>query len=105
MPTAELKTIWQEGKPLFVACHLGQHGEDAVPLGGATACLDTRIRLAYHLAVETYWAVKRQRARLQYLVQILKEHADDQGKGSLLQHLTLDFRLTRIPGPRLLPLP
>lgn len=53
MPTAELKTIWQEGKPLFVACHLGQHGEDAVPLGGATACLDTRIRLAYHLAVET----------------------------------------------------
>ncbi|EMD88205.1 hypothetical protein COCC4DRAFT_33538 [Bipolaris maydis ATCC 48331] len=70
-------------------------------------CYATCVASTFDLVADTdsYWAVKRQRARLQYLVQILKEHADDQGKGSLLQHLTLDFRLTRIPGPRLLPLP
>lgn len=173
--TIEFKTIWQKGKPLFVAYDLGQYGEDAVPIGGATSCLDTGIRPAYHLAVETqlfrvskfvsnesrsvlygmntykftihgraiwpkslrspyvfgslghplrlpllrdlrrihidvvadvdsHWAVKRQRARLEYLVEILKEHADDQNKGSLLQHLRVDFRLAQVPDPRLLPL-
>ncbi|EUC39555.1 hypothetical protein COCMIDRAFT_10357 [Bipolaris oryzae ATCC 44560] len=144
------------------------------PIGGATPCLDTGIRSAYHLAVETqlfrvskfvsnesrsvlygmntykftihgraiwpkslrspyvfgslghplrlallrdlrrihinvvadvdsHWAVRRQRARLEYLVEILKEHADDQNKGTLLQHLRVDFRLARVPDPRLLP--
>lgn len=51
--TIELKAIWQKGKPLFVAYDLGLHAEDAVPIGGTTSCLDTRIRPPYHLAVET----------------------------------------------------
>jgi hypothetical protein len=42
--------------------------------------------------IDSHWAVKRQRARLEYLVEILKEHADDDNQKSLLQDLKVDFR-------------
>ncbi|KAF1830728.1 hypothetical protein BDW02DRAFT_601434 [Decorospora gaudefroyi] len=40
-----------------------------------------------------HWAVKRQRSRLAYFVEILKEHADDENQKSLLCELTIDFNL------------
>jgi hypothetical protein len=40
-----------------------------------------------------HWVLKRQRSRLEYLVEILKEHADDHSQKSLLQELTIDFKL------------
>ncbi|KAI4632942.1 hypothetical protein J4E80_000302 [Alternaria sp. BMP 0032] len=43
--------------------------------------------------VDSHWAVKRQRSRLEYLVEILKEHADDTDQKSLLQDLKVDFQL------------
>ncbi|KAI4941033.1 hypothetical protein J4E91_011026 [Alternaria rosae] len=43
--------------------------------------------------VDSHWAVKRQRSRLEYLVEILKEHADDSDQKSLLQNLKVDFQL------------
>lgn len=55
-----------------------------------------RIYIAVTPDVHSHWAVKRQRARLEYLVEILKEHADDDNQKSLLQDLTVDFRPTSI---------
>ncbi|KAL1800673.1 hypothetical protein ACET3X_001015 [Alternaria dauci] len=43
--------------------------------------------------VDSHWAVKRQRSRLEYLVEILKEHADDSNQKSLLEDLEVDFHL------------
>jgi hypothetical protein len=37
----------------------------------------------------THWGVKRQRARLEYFVSVLKQHADDENKKSLLQSLCI----------------
>jgi hypothetical protein len=39
-----------------------------------------------------HWAVKRQRARLDFFVEILKEHADDENRKSLLQELRVNVR-------------
>ncbi|USP73568.1 uncharacterized protein yc1106_00842 [Curvularia clavata] len=55
-----------------------------------------RIHIAVTHDVDSHWAVKRQRARLEYLVEILKEHADDDNQKSLLQDLTVDFRPTSV---------
>jgi hypothetical protein len=40
-----------------------------------------------------HWSIKRQRSRLQYVVDILKEHADDQSQKSLLQELKINLKL------------
>jgi hypothetical protein len=40
-----------------------------------------------------HWVMERQRSRLEYLVEILKEHADDHSQKSLLQELMIDFKL------------
>jgi hypothetical protein len=37
----------------------------------------------------THWGVKRQRARLEYFVSVLKDHSDDEHKKSLLQELSV----------------
>lgn len=52
-------------------------------------------RISIHVApdIDSHWAVKRQRARLDYLVEILKEHADDHNQKSLLQDLSVHFSL------------
>ncbi|CAO2652856.1 Nn.00g022670.m01.CDS01 [Neocucurbitaria sp. VM-36] len=41
----------------------------------------------------SHWAVKRQRSRLEYLVSVLKEYADDENRKSLLQELKVTLRL------------
>jgi hypothetical protein len=51
------------------------------------------IRIGVIPDVDSHWAVKRQRSRLEYLVEILKEHADDADQKSLLQDLKVDFQL------------
>ncbi|KAF1913132.1 hypothetical protein BDU57DRAFT_345685 [Ampelomyces quisqualis] len=51
------------------------------------------IRIEVLLDVRYYWAAKRQRARLEYFVNVLKEFADDGDKKSLLQELQVDFVL------------
>jgi hypothetical protein len=43
--------------------------------------------------IDSHWAVKRQRSRLEYLVEILKEHADDSDQKSLLKDLKVNFQL------------
>jgi hypothetical protein len=43
------------------------------------------------------WAVPRQRARLEYFVQILKQHADDENRKSLLEELVVEVRLPDAP--------
>ena len=62
-------------------------------------------RICIHVApdIDSHWAVKRQRARLEYLVEILKEHADENNQKSLLQDLSVDFSLVSAEtkrGPR-----
>jgi hypothetical protein len=39
----------------------------------------------------THWGVKRLRARLEYFVSVLKQHADGDNKKSLLQNLSIQF--------------
>jgi hypothetical protein len=39
-----------------------------------------------------HWAVKCQRSRLEYLVEVLKEHTDDSDQKSLLDDLKVDFQ-------------
>ncbi|RMZ73343.1 hypothetical protein GMOD_00007846 [Pyrenophora seminiperda CCB06] len=46
------------------------------------------------LATDVHWSVKRQRSRLAYFVEIIKEHADNANKKSLLEELTVTFALT-----------
>jgi hypothetical protein len=45
----------------------------------------------------SHWGVKRQRARLEYFIEILKQNADDDNKKSLLQELkvTMSDRVTK----------
>ncbi|KAI4705213.1 hypothetical protein J4E81_000093 [Alternaria sp. BMP 2799] len=54
---------------------------------------ETNIHIDVIPDVDSHWAVKRQRSRLEYLVEILKEHADDTDQKSLLQDLKVDFQL------------
>jgi hypothetical protein len=49
------------------------------------------IHITINLNDHTHWSVKRQRARLEYFVSILKQHADDKHKSSLLQDLQITF--------------
>jgi hypothetical protein len=49
------------------------------------------IRIDVLLDVQDHWAVKRQRARLEYFISILKQHSDDANKKSLLHELTVNF--------------
>jgi hypothetical protein len=53
------------------------------------------IHINFVLDVDSHWAVKRQRSRLEYFVDILKQHSDDEDRKSLLQELYVDVR---IPG-------
>jgi hypothetical protein len=39
--------------------------------------------------IATHWTAKRHRARLDYFIRILKEHADDEDQRSLLERLTV----------------
>ena len=39
--------------------------------------------------IATHWTAKRHRARLDYFIRILKEHADDENQRSLLERLTV----------------
>ena len=48
----------------------------------------------------SHWTVRRQRSRLEYFVQILKEYADDENRKSLLQDLKVELR-PGIPNVRL----
>jgi hypothetical protein len=53
------------------------------------------------LDVDSHWAVKRQRARLEYFVEILKQYSDDENRKSLLQELNVEVRTatTYLPPP------
>jgi hypothetical protein len=53
-----------------------------------------RIHIEVVPDINSHWAVKRQRSRLEYLVEILKEYADDSDQKSLLEALKVDFQLT-----------
>ena len=53
-----------------------------------------RIHIEVVPDINSHWAVKRQRSRLEYLVEILKEYADDSDQKSLLEDLKVDFQLT-----------
>ncbi|KAH7064075.1 hypothetical protein BKA63DRAFT_572509 [Paraphoma chrysanthemicola] len=46
----------------------------------------------------SHWSVKRQRARLDYFVAVLKEHSDDDNRKSLLQELRVDVRIPTMDG-------
>lgn len=47
------------------------------------------IHLEVSISDTTHWVVLRQRARLEYFISVLKEHADDDDAKSLLQKLTV----------------
>lgn len=47
------------------------------------------IHLEVSISDTTHWIVKRQRARLEYFISVLKEHSDDADKKSLLEKLTV----------------
>lgn len=47
------------------------------------------IHLEVSISDVTHWVVLRQRARLEYFISVLKEHADDAEQKSLLQKLTV----------------
>lgn len=67
----------------------GQFGsDDNLPLlrNLRSICIDFVMDSSVH------WAVKRQRARLDFFVEILKAHADDENRRSLLQELTVNVR-------------
>ncbi|KAH7382646.1 hypothetical protein DE146DRAFT_235051 [Phaeosphaeria sp. MPI-PUGE-AT-0046c] len=49
----------------------------------------------------THWVVKRQRARLEYFISVLKEHSDDADTRSLLQKMTVHLGPFRHRRPRL----
>ncbi|KAF1939966.1 hypothetical protein EJ02DRAFT_407434 [Clathrospora elynae] len=51
-------------------------------------------RIAIDIVLNEYshWAVQRQRSRLEYFVEVLKAHADDENKKSLLQELKVGFK-------------
>jgi hypothetical protein len=49
------------------------------------------IHININLNDHTHWSVKRQRARLEYFVSILKQYSDDTHKKSLLQDLKVTF--------------
>lgn len=51
------------------------------------------IHIDVMIGSDGHWAAKRQRARLEYFVNILKEHANDTSKRSLLQELKVDVKL------------
>jgi len=55
------------------------------------------IRIDFVPDTDSHWAVKRQRSRLEYFVDVLKQHFDDEDRKSLLQELYVDVR---IPGDR-----
>ncbi|KAH7072455.1 hypothetical protein FB567DRAFT_203593 [Paraphoma chrysanthemicola] len=46
----------------------------------------------------SHWTVKRQRARLDYFVAVLKEHSDDDNRKSLLQELRVNVRIPTVEG-------
>ncbi|KAF2648864.1 hypothetical protein K491DRAFT_698552 [Lophiostoma macrostomum CBS 122681] len=48
----------------------------------------------------THWVAKRHRARLEYFIRILKEHADDENQRSLLERLTVQIDWK--PSPKLM---
>jgi hypothetical protein len=51
------------------------------------------IRIELVLDDDDHWAVKRQRARLEYFVDILKQHSDDENRKSLLEELVIDVQI------------
>ena len=51
------------------------------------------IHIEVVLDVTDRWAVKRQRARLEYFVKILKQHSDDEDRKSLLEELTIEVQV------------
>jgi hypothetical protein len=67
---------------------------DRLPLLRNLRSIHISIRLNDH----THWAVKRQRARLEYFISVLKEHSDDENKKSLLQELKVTFGKLHRPG-------
>ncbi|KAI2483465.1 hypothetical protein Ptr902_05782 [Pyrenophora tritici-repentis] len=85
------------------------HGEPLEPISfrspmifgalGQTQITLSQLRNLRHIRIDLvannyHWAVKRQRARLEYFVEILKMHADDADKKSLLEHLEVHFTMT-----------
>jgi hypothetical protein len=46
----------------------------------------------------SHWTVKRQRARLDYFVEVLKAHSDDENRKSLLRELKIDVRIPTMSG-------
>lgn len=54
------------------------------------------IEIEFLLSDDDHWAAKRQRARLAYFVEILKQHSDDENRKSLLQELKINVC---IPSP------
>ncbi|KAF2733293.1 hypothetical protein EJ04DRAFT_439321 [Polyplosphaeria fusca] len=48
-----------------------------------------RIELVVSVSTTGHWVTKRHRARLEHFVDVLKEHADDENKKSLLTNLTV----------------
>ncbi|CAE7174905.1 hypothetical protein CFE70_005239 [Pyrenophora teres f. teres 0-1] len=92
------------------------HGKSLVPISlrspmifgaiGQTQDTLSQLRNLRHIHIDVvaenyHWAVKRQRARLEYFVEILKMHADNADKKSLLEHLKVNFTMT--PGDFVFP--
>lgn len=57
------------------------------------------IRIDCVIDLDSHWAVKRQRSRLEYFVTILKQHADDENRKSLLEDLHVHFRIKSTDQP------
>jgi hypothetical protein len=51
------------------------------------------IHIDFVLDTDSHWAVRRQRSRLEYFVDVLKQHSDDENRKSLLQELYVHVRI------------
>lgn len=58
------------------------------------------IHVDFLLDTDSHWAVTRQRSRLEYFVDVFKQHSDDEDRKSLLQELYIDVRIPHNPSRR-----